>query len=73
MDKGEYVGPLETLKGHTALIRPKYEADGTYMGHLLEAQFDKIGVRHPVTRERLSEGWTTFHAKDFRILIPVCV
>lgn len=54
-----YIGPLLSLKGLTALVRPSSQPD------CLLAQFDQIGLFHHDTA--LWNGWHTFLAADFQI------
>lgn len=66
MDEAVYVGGVPELKGLTAIVMP----DETY--HLplkqrtLVAQFG-APFKHPVTGEKMDEGWHTFPVTDFRL------
>lgn len=75
MKRGNYIGPIQHLIGHGALLR-----DATVPGKLL-AQFDNRYVRRDTTEEfdfesptivalpadALGFGWHVFDAKDFAL------
>jgi hypothetical protein len=53
--KGTYVGPIQYMKGKTALIR--FTDDGVL------AQFDDVGLT--LMTKHLGSGWHTFARTDF--------
>lgn len=70
MKHATYEGPVEALRGKTALIRPS-DREGT-----VQAQFDDVGQRKPgdldgrrdvTDLERLMFGWHDFPADAFRV------
>ncbi|QDP60471.1 MAG: hypothetical protein GOVbin1096_99 [Prokaryotic dsDNA virus sp.] len=55
---GTYVGDIEKLKGHTALIR--YDEDNNIL-----AQFDDMQLRYH--GRGMGFGWHKFDSSDFKI------
>lgn len=60
MIQGAYLGDHRTLFDRTALLQDKGD-------HWL-AQFDTLGLPHPETGVRLSEGWHRFDKGDFEVI-----
>lgn len=73
MDHGEYCGPLEALRGKTALVRPDATYELLLEQRTLLAQFDDTGATHPETGANLAWDWHTFPAAHFKLLVTVGV
>ena len=55
---GVYVGPIEQLRGETAMLRSD--------GKTLWAEFDDFELCHPETGAALGLGWHPFDEGDFQ-------
>jgi hypothetical protein len=69
-DHAEYCGPVLSLVGRRALVKPDETYHLSLEQRTLLAQFLDV-LEHPETGALLCRDWHTFPAVHFKLLVPI--